>query len=163
MWKTPSAERRLTIFELIVARRESVFALLPLSLPVTFSPLLARSKQEVLRKLGRNLDRPRHKERQPIDRSKRYAESTTRSHPVIQQLRVHRAERKHESRVLERGRTALHGLFYSLSIAVQFHFRRFTPHFERFCSLARYDRTKFAKKKISIQLGEIKFPREEYT
>lgn len=39
----------------------------------------------------------------------------------------------------------------------------FTPYFERFCSLARYDRTKFAKKKISIQLGEIKFPREEYT
>lgn len=54
------------------------------------------------------------------------AESTTRSHPVIQQRRrVHRAERKHESRVLERGR--IHGLFYSLSIVVQFHFRRFTP------------------------------------
>ena len=71
-------------------------------------------------------------DKEPIDRSKRYRRvDDEESHP---QRRAHRAERKHESRLLERGRS----LFYPLSIAVQFHFRRFTPRF-RAVLLPRFD------------------------
>lgn len=96
-------------------------------------------------------------DKEPIDRSKRYRRvDDEESHP---QRRAHRAERKHESRLLERGRS----LFYPLSIAVQFHFRRFTPRFRgSFASSLDTIEQNLQRRKFRFSSEELIFARGMY-
>lgn len=129
--------------------RESVFSRSPLfsSSPSRYRSRSAEnwagiSKEAATKNGNRSIDR------------RDTAESATRSHPVIQRRQVHRAERKRES-VLERGRNTLHGLFHSLSIAVQF--SPLLHHFERFCSFARIQSNKIYKEEYFDSARGINF------